>query len=70
MKPFSAKYKKRLSSVLTYIYSSTIYSKTQAFEMFSLHFLDKMEYKVIVIYIDIAIPDQRSSPCGDLQEPT
>ena len=33
--------KKRLSSVLTYMYSSTIYSKSQAFETFSLHFLEK-----------------------------
>ena len=33
--------KKRLSSVLTYMYSSTIYFKTQAFETFSLHFLEK-----------------------------
>ena len=32
--------KKRLSSVLTDMYSSTIYSKTQAFETFSLHFLE------------------------------
>ena len=40
------------------MYSSTIYSKTQAFETFSLHFLDKMEYKVMAIYIDITIPHQ------------
>ena len=36
--------KKRLSSVLTDMYSSTIYSKTQAFETFSLHFLEKRDF--------------------------
>ena len=36
--------KKRLSSVLTDMYSSTICSKTQAFETFSLHFLEKRDF--------------------------
>ena len=51
------------------MYSSTICSKTQAFETFSLRFLDKteflLEYKIIAIYIDIIIRHQRSSPCRE-----
>ena len=41
---FLSQVKKRLPSVLTDMYSSTIYSKTQAFETFSLHFLEKRDF--------------------------
>ena len=41
---------------------------------FSLHLFDTteflLEYKIISIYIDIAIPHQRSSPYRDLKKPT